>query len=33
MTLDIKDFYYSTAMVHYKYMKFALSCNPDEIFD
>ena len=25
MTLDIKDFYYDTAMARYKYMKLALA--------
>ena len=33
MTLDIKDFYYDTAMARYKYMKLALACIPDEIID
>ena len=31
MTLDIKDFYYGTAMARYKYMKLALAFIPDEI--
>ena len=26
MTLDIKDFYYGTAMAQYEYMKLALTC-------
>ena len=29
MTLDIKDFYYGTAMARYEYMKLALTCIPD----
>ena len=33
MTLDIKDFYYGTAMARYKYMKLALACIPENIFD
>ena len=33
MTLDIKDFYYGTAMAFYKYTKLALACIPDEIID
>ena len=33
MTLDIKDFYYGTAMVRYEYMKLALACIPDEIIE
>ena len=33
MTLDIKDFYYGTAMARYKYMKLALACIPDKIID
>ena len=33
MTLDIKDFYYGTAMDQYKYMKLALACILDEIID
>ena len=33
MTLDIKDFYYGTAMAHYKYMKLALAYIPDKIID
>ena len=33
MTLEIKDFYYGTAMARYKYMKLALSCIPDKIID
>ena len=32
-TLDIKDFYYGTAMARYEYMKLALACIPDEIID
>ena len=32
MTLDIKYFYYGTAMARYEYMKLALACIPDEIF-
>ena len=31
MTLDIKYFYYGTAMAWYKYMKLALACILDEI--
>ena len=31
MTLDIKDFYYGTAMAQYEYMKIALACISDEI--
>ena len=31
MTLDIKDFYYGTAMTSYEYMKLALTCIPDKI--
>ena len=30
-TLDIKDFYYGTAMARYEYMKLALACIPDKI--
>ena len=33
MTLDIKDFYYGTAMAQYEYMKLALACIPDKIID
>ena len=33
MTLDIKDFYYGTAMARYEYMKLALACIPDKIID
>ena len=33
MTLDIKDFYYGTAMARYEYMKLALACIPDEIVE
>ena len=33
MTLDIKEFYYGTAMARYKYMKLALACIPDKIVD
>ena len=33
MTLDIKDFYYGTAMARYKYMKLALAYNPDKIIN
>ena len=33
MTLDIKNFYYGTAMVRYEYMKLALACIPDEIIN
>ena len=33
MTLDIKDFYYRTAMARYKYMKLTLACIPDEIIE
>ena len=33
MTLDIKDFYYGTAMARCEYMKLALTCIPDEIID
>ena len=33
MTLDIKDFYYGTAMARYEYMKLALACIPDEIIE
>ena len=29
MTLDIKDFYYGTAMARYEYMKLTLTCIPD----
>ena len=33
MTLDIKDFYYGTAMARYEYMKLVLACIPDKIVD
>ena len=33
MDLDIKDFYYGTAMDCYEYMKLALACIPDKIFE
>ena len=33
ITLDIKYFYYGTAMARYDYMKLALACIPDEIID
>ena len=33
MTLDIKDFYYGTAMARCDYMKLALACIPDKIID
>ena len=33
MTLDIKDFYYGTAMARYEYMKLALVRIPDKIID
>ena len=33
MTLDIKDFYYGTAMARYEYMKLALACIPYEIIE
>ena len=33
MTLDIKDFYYGTAMAQYEYKKLALACILDEIID
>ena len=33
MTLNIKDFYYGTAMARYKYTKTALACIPDKIID
>ena len=33
MTLDIKYFYYGTAMAWYEYMKLALACIPDEIIE
>ena len=33
MTLDIKEFYYETAMVRYEYMKLALACIPDKIIE
>ena len=33
MTLDIKDFYYGNAMDCYEYMKLALDCIPNKIFD
>ena len=30
MTLDIKDFYYGTAMARYEYMKLSLACIPEK---
>ena len=33
MTLDIKYFYYGTAMARYKYMKLALACILDKIIE
>ena len=33
MNLDIKEFFYGTAMERYEYMKLALACIPDEIID
>ena len=33
MILDIKDFYYGTAMARYEYMKLSLVCIPEEIID
>ena len=33
MNLDIKDFYYGTAMARYEYMKLALACIPDKIIE
>ena len=33
MTLDIKYFYYGTAMARYEYMKLALACIPDKIIE
>ena len=33
MNLDIKYFYYGTAMARYKYMEIALECIPDKIID
>ena len=33
MTLDIKDFYFGTAMARYEYMKLALEFIPDKIID
>ena len=33
MTLDIKDFYYVTAMARYEYMKLSLACITDEIIE
>ena len=33
MNLDIKDFYYGTAMTRYEYMKLALACIPDKIIE
>ena len=33
MNLEIKDFYYGTAMAQYEYMKLALACIPDEIIE
>ena len=33
MNLDIKDFYFDTAIARYEYMKIALACIPDLIID
>ena len=33
MTLDIKDFYYGTAMARYEYMKLVLACIPENMID
>ena len=33
MTLDIKDFYYGTAIARYEYTKLALACIPDKIIE
>ena len=33
MTLDIKDFYYRTAMARYKYMKLALACIREKLLN
>ena len=33
MTLDIKDFFYGTAMAQYEYMKLARSCIPEETIE
>ena len=33
MTLDIKYFYYGTAMDWYECLKLALACIPDEIIE
>ena len=33
MNLDIKEFFYGTAMERYEYMKLALACIPDKIID
>ena len=33
MTLDIKYFYYGTAMARYEYIKLALACILDEIIE
>ena len=33
MTLDIKYFYYGTAMDRYEYTKLALACIPDKIIE
>ena len=33
MTLDIKDFYYGTAMARYEYMKLSLACILDKIIE
>ena len=33
MTLDIKDFYYGTAMARYEYMKLSLACIPDKMIE
>ena len=33
MNLDIKDFYYGTAMARYEYRKLTLDCIPSKIVD
>ena len=33
MNLDIRDFYYGTAMARYEYTKLALACIHDKIID
>ena len=33
MILDIKDFYYGTAMACYEYIKLSLACIQDEVID